>query len=615
MALLESPSSTSRPSRRDFLRLGGLGVAGLALVACGGGSSGSAPAAGASAAPPRSASSRCSSPGSRTSSSPASTSPTPRATTRRRASRRSTCVSGPVQRTRWSRRARPGRHLRARHHGAGDQRQGAQLKIIGAQYQKNPFCIMSLEQGKPINTPQDMIGKKIGVQATNEAVWAAFLKANDIDPSKSRGAGPVRPDAAGRGRGRRLVLVRHQRAEPAEGAGLRPVTLPFADYGFPLSRRPTSCAGRRSTRTATSSRRSSWPRSRAGTTPSRTRPSAAEAAVKKYGKDLKPRRAEQTSEAKAQNELIITADDEGERPVHDHRRAVAENIESLALAGHQHHRGQALRPVGDRRGLRGEPEPEDRELTCGDRLDKRLPTTARRRPSPPRPPGSPPRPDARRSRSGRPLGRRARRTSTCGTAAGLVPVAARPVGLRQVDDPADPRRPREPTSGRRSCTASPRARSQRDHQLGIAFQDAALLPWRTVTANIQLPLEVAGHQAATGPRRRPDQARRPRGLREGQARAAVRRHAPAGGHRPGAGRRAEGAAARRAVRRARRDDPPAAQPRAAAHLDRAACTTLLVTHGIAEAVFLSDVVAVMSPRPGRIAEVVESTCRARARRR
>jgi ABC-type nitrate/sulfonate/bicarbonate transport system substrate-binding protein len=60
---------------------------------------------------------------------------------------------------------------------------GFNLKVIGFEYQKNPFCIMSMAD-KPINTPQDMIGKRVGVQSDNNAVWAAFLKANNIDPSK-----------------------------------------------------------------------------------------------------------------------------------------------------------------------------------------------------------------------------------------------------------------------------------------------------------------------------------------------------------------------------------------------------------------------------------------------
>jgi ABC-type nitrate/sulfonate/bicarbonate transport system substrate-binding protein len=60
---------------------------------------------------------------------------------------------------------------------------GAKIKIIGAQFQKNPFAIMSLAS-KPIKVPEEMIGKKIGVQPTNESVWTAFLKANSIDPRK-----------------------------------------------------------------------------------------------------------------------------------------------------------------------------------------------------------------------------------------------------------------------------------------------------------------------------------------------------------------------------------------------------------------------------------------------
>jgi ABC-type nitrate/sulfonate/bicarbonate transport system substrate-binding protein len=60
---------------------------------------------------------------------------------------------------------------------------GADLKIIGANYQKSPFCIISLAK-KPIRTPQDLVGKKIGIQSTNEVAWTAFLKLSGIDRSQ-----------------------------------------------------------------------------------------------------------------------------------------------------------------------------------------------------------------------------------------------------------------------------------------------------------------------------------------------------------------------------------------------------------------------------------------------
>lgn len=60
--------------------------------------------------------------------------------------------------------------------------QGANFKIIGTQYQKNPLGIVSLKKN-PINNPQDMIGKTIAVPPVNIVTVEALLKINGIDRS------------------------------------------------------------------------------------------------------------------------------------------------------------------------------------------------------------------------------------------------------------------------------------------------------------------------------------------------------------------------------------------------------------------------------------------------
>ena len=163
MALLDSPSSTSRPSRRDFLRLGGLGAAGLALAACGGGSSGSAPAAGASAAP--------ASFGDHLDAALLDQEHRVRRRVLRRlegllhrgrASPQVDLVTGPVD----SADALVAAGNVTVGLSAPDatarfiSEQGAPLKIIGSTFQKNPFCILSLEEGKPIRTPADLAARR-----------------------------------------------------------------------------------------------------------------------------------------------------------------------------------------------------------------------------------------------------------------------------------------------------------------------------------------------------------------------------------------------------------------------------------------------------------------------
>jgi NitT/TauT family transport system ATP-binding protein len=166
----------------------------------------------------------------------------------------------------------------------------------------------------------------------------------------------------------------------------------------------------------------------------------------------------------------------------------------------------------------------------------------------------------------------------------------------------------QPTDGTVEVFGKTPKRARLDQDYGIAFQQAGLLPWRTVAANIGLPLELHGVSRA-------DRKARVAELVEmvGLGEFANRHPDQLSG-----GMQQRVAIARSLAERPRlllMDEPFGAldemtRERMQGELARIAVETgaavVFVTHSIPEAVFLSDRVVVMSPRPGRITGVVET---------
>jgi NitT/TauT family transport system ATP-binding protein len=165
----------------------------------------------------------------------------------------------------------------------------------------------------------------------------------------------------------------------------------------------------------------------------------------------------------------------------------------------------------------------------------------------------------------------------------------------------------QPTSGKLLVNGMSAEQARLSRAYGYVFQAPALFPWRTIEANLKLPLEIMGFSDS-----------------EQKARAA--RYLAlvnlTGFERKFPWQLSGGMQQRVSIARALSFDPDLLlmdEPFGALdeivrdHLneqllqlwDKTGKTVLFVTHSIPEAVFLSTKIVVMSPRPGRITDIID----------
>ncbi|WP_022887222.1 ABC transporter ATP-binding protein [Glaciibacter superstes] len=164
----------------------------------------------------------------------------------------------------------------------------------------------------------------------------------------------------------------------------------------------------------------------------------------------------------------------------------------------------------------------------------------------------------------------------------------------------------EPTAGQIQVFGKTARQARIDQAYGIAFQQAGLLPWRTVSGNIDLPLEL--HRVNKAARKA-----RAAELLELVGLSDFAAHYP--------DQLSGGMQQRVAIARSLAESPSLllmdepfgaldemTRERMQNELVRICGETgaavVFVTHSIPEAVFLADRVVVMSPRPGRIRDIL-----------
>ena len=164
----------------------------------------------------------------------------------------------------------------------------------------------------------------------------------------------------------------------------------------------------------------------------------------------------------------------------------------------------------------------------------------------------------------------------------------------------------QPSSGRVELNGKSAHQARLDREYGMVFQAPVLFDWRTVEANVRLPLEVTDY-----PKRERDALVREK--LELVELGGFLNHYP---HQLSGGMQQRVAIARALALQPSlllMDEPFGAldemtRERLNSELldiwSETGTTVIFVTHSIPEAVFLSSRVVVMSPRPGRIAETI-----------